>query len=275
MSLPPWKLVAKTWARQRSRHREFRFRFRLRAPAGRCRLDVRARRGGFACGFELRRGGSDARAFEQVFLGDFYNLRGSPRGPELVQAFERRRRRRRPLIVDLGANIGLASLYLASQWPGARIVAVEPDAGNFAQLQRNFALSSAAAAEFDAVQAAVASHSGWARIANPGGPAAGLRTAAASAGAPGAIPALSLDELLARAPECEPFLVKIDIEGAEADLFQAGPPAWMARFPVLVVEPHDWTLPGSFRPCLQALAAAGRDILVLGESLVALAPEEN
>lgn len=40
-------------------------------------------------------------------------------------------------VLDAGANIGLATLYLAQAFPGSRIVAVEPDPGNFALLTRN------------------------------------------------------------------------------------------------------------------------------------------
>src|SRR5262249_19028390 len=40
-------------------------------------------------------------------------------------------------IVDLGANIGFASLYLASSYPSARIFAVEPNGDNFELLKTN------------------------------------------------------------------------------------------------------------------------------------------
>jgi hypothetical protein len=36
----------------------------------------------------------------------------------------------RPLILDLGANIGLATLYVAKNWPKAHIIAVEPNKAN-------------------------------------------------------------------------------------------------------------------------------------------------
>ena len=41
------------------------------------------------------------------------------------------------VIVDAGANIGLASVFLASQHPAARIIAIEPEAENFHQLLKN------------------------------------------------------------------------------------------------------------------------------------------
>jgi len=43
------------------------------------------------------------------------------------------------LIVDIGANIGAASVFLHTQYPAARIVAIEPSAAAFALLAENTA----------------------------------------------------------------------------------------------------------------------------------------
>jgi FkbM family methyltransferase len=42
-----------------------------------------------------------------------------------------------PLIIDCGANIGLSVLYFKMLYPNAGIIAFEPDAGNFALLEKN------------------------------------------------------------------------------------------------------------------------------------------
>ena len=51
-----------------------------------------------------------------------------------------------------------------------------------------------------------------------------------------------------------PFIVKVDIEGVELDLF-SGNTEWVARTPLLIVEPHNWLLPrdGTLRPFLQCI----------------------
>ncbi len=259
------KLRAATWLRQRSRRREFAFHFALRQ--GRLRVAARARHRDWRAQFWLRPERSDLRTFQQVFLDDGYNLASLPRWPELERAFQRRAAHAPPLILDLGANIGLASLYFAQRWPAAEILAVEPSPANFALLQRNLAPFP----RLHPLHAAAAAHDGAVRIANPEGPAAAHRTTPAPPGAPGAIPALSLPSLLAQAPHAQPWLLKVDIEGAEAELF-SGPLDWLDRFPILIAEPHDWMLPGQrpARPLLQALAARNRDFLVLGESVVSL-----
>jgi FkbM family methyltransferase len=42
-----------------------------------------------------------------------------------------------PYILDCGANIGLATIYLKKQYPNAEIIAFEPDPDNFSILQKN------------------------------------------------------------------------------------------------------------------------------------------
>ena len=39
-----------------------------------------------------------------------------------------------------------------------------------------------------------------------------------------------------------PFLIKIDIEGGEENLFETST-AWIDLFPLLIIELHDWLLP--------------------------------
>lgn len=43
------------------------------------------------------------------------------------------------IIVDAGANIGLVSVFYASKYPGARVIAVEPEGSNYEMLTKNAA----------------------------------------------------------------------------------------------------------------------------------------
>lgn len=42
-----------------------------------------------------------------------------------------------PVIIDAGAHIGLATLYFKKLYPAAQIIAIEPQADNFALLEKN------------------------------------------------------------------------------------------------------------------------------------------
>jgi FkbM family methyltransferase len=43
------------------------------------------------------------------------------------------------VVVDVGANVGLFTLYVTARWPGARVLAVEPIPGTFDALRANLA----------------------------------------------------------------------------------------------------------------------------------------
>ena len=46
-----------------------------------------------------------------------------------------------PMIVDIGSNAGYSLLYFASRIPHAQFICVEPDAGNFEQLNKNIRIN--------------------------------------------------------------------------------------------------------------------------------------
>jgi hypothetical protein len=55
---------------------------------------------------------------------------------------------------------------------------------------------------------------------------------------------VTIDSLLSLNADATPFIVKIDIEGFEDDLFSRNTD-WVDLFPVLIIELHDWMLPGA------------------------------
>ncbi len=68
-----------------------------------------------------------------------------------------------------------------------------------------------------------------------------------------------------------PFLVKIDIEGFEADLFKENT-EWVQKFPVLIVELHDWMLPRSANSqnFLKCVSSLDRDFVFRGENVFSI-----
>jgi FkbM family methyltransferase len=212
---------------------------------------------------------SDRRVINQIIVDRDYDLRRSTRFPEIMRFLDRQRRRGlRPLIVDAGANIGISALYFALAFDAAVVVAIEPEPGNFALLRSN-----AAGFDIECLQAALASSEGMARVFDPGWEAWGFRTERHSEGD---IPCVTVDMVYRQFANdgVFPFLVKIDIEGAEEDVFSANT-EWIARTPLLVVELHDWLLPGrgTARHFLQTIAQADRDFVPLGENILSIRHE--
>jgi FkbM family methyltransferase len=215
----------------------------------------------------LRRGTSDSMVLWQVWGDREYAIPSDPHRDELRRRYEAALAAgKRPVILDCGANIGMASLWFAQQYPRARIVALEPEAANFAVLGANLA----ALPDVQLVQAALWPVQTRLRIANAGAAEWAFRVEPASEDDTAAIPAVTIDDLAPDRPDETLLVVKIDIEGAEAALFERNT-QWVDRAEMIVIELHDWMFPGSgtSRNVLRRLAELDCDVLVAGQSLFA------
>ena len=226
--------------------------FQMRPNRGVIDLDVP----GIAAPVALRGGTSDRHAFQQVFVNGDYETRypGRPR-----------------FIIDAGANVGFAGVQFASLYPDARIVCIEPDQENFAVLQRNISRYT----HVTAIRAGIWHRDAQLTVANPEDENWALRVREASAGEP-SFPAVSIDRILADSGCSTIDILKLDIEGAELELFEDPRcDTWLSRTNMLFVETHDRIRPG----CEAALAAAaarhpfrrstsGENVLLVREPLV-------
>jgi FkbM family methyltransferase len=169
----------------------------------------------------LRANGSDIFTFYEIFLKQVY-------------------RRALPLrdgatVVDLGANIGMTALWLATQAKGVRVVAVEPEDSNIDLLRRNVSED-----DVVVVHAAIAAQPGKVRlqIGSPSGHRIGSLTPTQSQVASQEVDALDPDELVGRYALENIDVLKVDIEGAEADIFCT---SWalVDRAQIVLMEVHD------------------------------------
>ena len=71
-----------------------------------------------------------------------------------------------------------------------------------------------------------------------------------------------------------PFIIKIDIEGFEDNLFKKNT-NWVRKTPLIIVEPHDWMLPskGVFKNFLKTISSQDRDFVINGENVFSLVNE--
>jgi FkbM family methyltransferase len=117
-----------------------------------------------------------------------------------------------PVIIDAGANIGMATLYFKTLYPGARIVCFEPDPENFALLKRNVEGNGLTGVELH--QAAV-SDSEEPLVFFTSHNASPLRNSSIRERVPSAdeirVPAVRLSGFVRSAVD----LLKLDVEGAE------------------------------------------------------------
>jgi FkbM family methyltransferase len=153
------------------------------------------------------------------------------------------------LIIDAGANIGMASVYLANRYRRARILALEVEESNFELLRENVRLLP----NVVPLRRGLWSGRGHVRILNPGGAAWGFRVASAESDDPGAIECVDVGSLLEEFSASHIDLIKIDIEGSELAVLSSADLTWLNKVGVLALELHDRLRPGCTEALQQAL----------------------
>lgn len=150
------------------------------------------------------------------------------------------------LIVDCGANVGYVSILFANAYPRAHVMAIEPEDSNVAILR----LNTDPYENIDVVPAAVWSTGGSVQIANPAGEKDAFQVRAEAGGA---IEAVTIDSIMRMADADRIDILKLDIEGAELEIF-SGPCEWLSKVAILLIELHDRVAPGCSLTFYSALA---------------------
>ncbi len=212
----------------------------------------------------IRPKSSDAQAFVDIFRHKAYDLSACAQFSRAWEVYQRiLDAGQTPIIIDAGANVGAASIWFSRQFPQAHTLAIEPDAEN-ADVCR---LNTRDFPNIKVIEAAVGSEHGWVALINPENQAWAVQTIRSSDGgiAVRTNPEIVLDE----EQPAKIFLVKIDIEGFEDDLF-ANNADWVDEAEIIIIEPHDWLFPGkgTSRNFQKAIASRSFEVLISGDSLI-------
>jgi FkbM family methyltransferase len=196
----------------------------------------------------LRLGSSDISVFNGIFRWHEYGW-DLDRQPQTV--------------IDGGAYIGLSAIYFTMRYPGVRVVAVEASERNFDLLVRN----TSAFPNIEPVHAALWPQPGSLVLTDPGTGLWGLQVkealgrdgaVAGIAGESGdSVRAITIDDIIRDHGLDKIDLLKVDIEGAEKELFSE-PGPWLAHVDAICIELHDWFKVG----CTRTFFAAVEDFSV-------------
>jgi len=150
-------------------------------------------------------------------------------------------------IVDAGAHIGMASILFARKYPAAKIIAIEPEPKNFAALVRNtFRYST-----ITPIQAALWKEDGEVALGTSDAHPKGAFQVAENGGE--RVRAITMRTLMSETGIDSIDLLKVDIEGAEKEVFETC--AWIKNVRVIAIELHDRIKPG----CRSVVEAAAAD----------------
>ncbi len=189
----------------------------------------------------LRGGTSDSSVYLQVVLDDIYRDFRASLPPSSVD-----------VVVDAGAHVGCASVMFHRSFPSARIIAIEPNRENFQLLSKNVGHRK----NITCLNAALWSSDGhlsitndskcstWGFTTSPIGESTGTHNQV--------VQARSLSSLMSEYRVEKIDLLKLDIEGAERQVFGEGVEEWLPKVRSVVVEVHERMYPG----CAEIVSSA-------------------
>lgn len=144
-------------------------------------------------------------------------------------------------IIDGGGNIGLFSVLMANRHPEARIIAIEPDPQNFLQFKKN----AAPYPNIFPIKAGIWNKSCFLVILDEGYGKYALQVKEEQEGKETDLKGISIGDLMTEYNLETLDIVKLDVEGAEAMIFQDNYDQWLSSTKVLIIELHEAWLPGS------------------------------
>lgn len=178
------------------------------------------------------------------------------------------------MILDCGGNIGSAAVYFANKYPTAQIYSVEPEKDNFKLLKFNVAFYE----NIHPLKSALWDKETFIRVAEQKGyiNPLGFMTFETTADDDNAFRTTTVGKLLAESGFDEIDLLKVDIEGAEKEVFSAPDvDEWLLKVKVLVIELHDRMKLGCSYAFFKAMskykwffAFRGENLIFIRESLM-------
>ena len=213
----------------------------------------------------------DYQVANQIFVNEDYNLKKFARFEEINNYQDGLiKKNLKPLIIDCGGHIGLASKYFSVIYPHSKIILIEPEISNFENAIKNNLNND----NIEFLNAAIGSENAKCEMFDPGLGNWGYRTIKNNEGD---FNVISVNQILKEYKKQNemPFIIKIDIEGFENELFSKNI-EWIDIFPIIIIELHDWMLPKTSNSInfLSEISKRNRDFLYAGENIFSIKNEK-
>jgi FkbM family methyltransferase len=213
--------------------------------------------------FSRKESVGDLGVIKQIFLNRDYDLTKFAQYANLTAYYSSLvDAGKKTLIIDAGANIGASAVYFSSVFPHSKVLAIEPEKNNCELLRMN-----SEGLNIAILEGGIGCKSGFLFLNDPGYSDWGFRL-----GEEGdyQVPVYAAADLVLKHVEqnFSPFIFKIDIEGGESEMFKENT-NWIQLFPLLIIELHDWLLPGksNSKNFLRAISSMNFDFVYRGENV--------
>jgi FkbM family methyltransferase len=170
------------------------------------------------------------------------------------------------IIVDAGAYIGLSALFFAAKYPKAHIICIEPNKDNYAFLKRN----TEGYKNITCLNTAVWNTSRLLEVKDYGHGHWGFVVEETDKESAESFTSTSISDLIKKYNINGIDILKIDIEGAEKEMFSNNFHAWLPRTKVIMIELHDHFKKGCSTAFYDALKQHNFTSYERGENIIAI-----
>lgn len=171
-------------------------------------------------------------------------------------------------IIDLGAHIGLSAISFLSEYPKAELIVVEPDPDNFSVLIENTLPYNLPVQRVHYYNSAVYGQETDLFLIDPKSGSHGFQTTEEHVGEDKKIVrTVTVNGLLEKHGWNRVNIIKINIEGAEKELFESNT-EWITQTKYLIVETHDRFKDDCTKSLFKALEKYSYKMRILEQNLI-------
>ena len=175
---------------------------------------------------------TDVYIFEKIFILEDYNI------PQLNNFHAN-------FIIDGGAYVGYSSIFFANKFPDSTVVAVEPEKSNFSMLEKNTSQYK----NIKRINAGIWNKNTFLLIKDLKNDDMGVLHYAfiveeVDKEEANSVKAITISDILKEYKQDEIDILKLDIEGAEKDVFSTNFSDWLSRTKMIFIELHDFNKEG-------------------------------
>lgn len=199
----------------------------------------------------MRKGTSDFKVFKQVMAFGQYNYNGLNGTPVKT-------------VIDLGANIGLSAVFFKTKYPDAQVIALEPEKHNYDLMVKNLSGYS----NVHSLNNAIWYEDKDLNLYDGGRGEYAFRVVEATGNNVGTTAGITINDIVEKYQLSSIDILKIDIEGAEKELFSYNYKNWLPKVRCIMIELHDGDHPGCTTAFFRAIADRDFTMFCQGENII-------
>jgi FkbM family methyltransferase len=172
------------------------------------------------------------------------------------------------IIIDGGAYTGFSTVFFANKFPEAKIIALEPEWSNFQLLEKN----TSDYCRIELCNTAIWNKNSSLKIKDIRQAKSAFMVEEGSFDEQGSFRALTIGEILRNSGFDEIDILKLDIEGAEKEVFSHNYEEWLNKVNILIIELHDRMKEGCSEAFFSAIKKYNFNKTFKGENIVLIKP---